>query len=502
MKHTYDIIIIGAGIIGTATAKFLSEYHLDVLVVDAAADVACGATKANSGILHAGYDCVPGTLKAKLNIEGISMYRTLVQQLEIPHTWNGSLVIAPIQDTHMETSPPQAVKNTHNQLHALYERGLKNGVPDMALLSAEEAMQLEPNLNKHISGALWAKTAGIISPYEAAIAFAENAAAHDVAFSLETFVSNISYADACLHNITGMTHHKSDLEKIYCIATSKGNFYTPMIINASGINSGNLNNMINETQETILAQRGEYYLLDNTQKNLVTRTIFQCPTNLGKGVLVAPTVDHNVLLGPTAIWTDDAHNASTTTEGLSEVLTKAAMTLKNTPIRDRITAFSGIRAKHKSEDFIINEPQPGFINALGIDSPGLSSAPAIGKRLADMALAHFQPKRKIHFQPYRAAIRRLHNLAFEEQSEIVAQNPAYGNIICRCETVSEAEIIDAIHRNPGAYNLDALKRRTRAQGGRCQGGFCTTKLMEILAREQNMCESDVTKNGQGTQLVT
>ena len=473
MSINADVIIIGAGIIGCATARFLSRYQLKTIVLERGADISVGATKANSGILHAGYDCQPGTRKASLNVDGLAMYKILAKELDIPCRINGSLVVS------FEDSGEKS-----RELTRLYERGQQNGVMDLELISGEAARKIEPNLNPSVTGALLSKDAGIISPYEAAIAFAENAAENGVEFLTETPVTNITPSAEC-----------------YIIHTPKGDFHTKIIINASGIESGSIHNMANAEKETILPQRGEYYLLDNTQRDLVSRTIFQMPTHLGKGVLIAPTIDHNILLGPTGDFIDAGSNTETTPGGLAETLKKANLSLKQVPIRDRITNFAGVRAKHHSSDFLLEETRPGFISALGIDSPGLTAAPAIAKTIAEMALARLQPKENPNFNPRRKEIQRFRDLSPEKQAEYITKNPAYGRVVCRCETITEAEIIEAIRRPIGAKNLDALKRRTRAQMGRCQGGFCTMRLIEILSDELGILETCITKNGTGSEVA-
>jgi len=468
----YDIIIIGGGIIGTATARELSRYQLKILLIEREADIGVGATKANSGILHAGYDCHPGTQKAALNVQGLAMYTKLCKELDIPHRINGSLVIS------TDADGPAKLK-------ALYERGQVNGVAEMELMSPEETLALEPNLNPGITGALRAKTAGIISPYEAAIAFAENAAENGVEFLLETAVTAI----------------EPDKNGGFTVWVNLHNpLKTKVIINAAGIESAAIHNYVSPRKEAIIPQRGQYYLLDNTQRDLVQHTIFQLPTHLGKGVLVVPTVDHNILIGPTAEPPEGPTSTQTTAQGLQEVLGKAKTILKSVPIHDRITAFAGIRAKHDSKDFIINEETPGFINAIGIDSPGLTAAPAIAKKIATMATARLQPAMSPHFRPERIGIQKFCELPKSQQADLIKQNPAYGRVVCRCETITEAEIVDAIRRPVGAKNLEAIKRRTRAQMGRCQGGFCLTKLVELLSRELGVAETAVTYNGVGSEV--
>jgi len=467
-----NVVIIGGGIIGCAVARFLSEYQLNITVLERGADVSVGATKANSGILHSGYDCKPGTVKADMNVKGLAMYPRLAQELDIPYRMNGSMVIS--------------MDATTDKLQALYENGIANGVTGMEILTGQEAKKIEPNLNHLVTSALRAKNAGIISPYEAAIAFAENAAENGAKFILDTTVTGIKPSN------DGFIVH-----------TTSGDFSASVVINAAGVESGNIYNMVDvhSKKESILPQRGQYYLLDNTQRELVSHTIFQLPTRLGKGVLIAPTVDYNVLIGPTAEDIDDLSDTSTTVEGLAETLEKAKYSLESVPVKDRITNFAGIRAKHESQDFIINESIPGFINALGIDSPGLTSAPAIASRIAEMALARLEPKKNASFNPRRLGIKRFRELNKQEQSDLIRQNPAYGRIVCRCETITEAEILEAIRRPIGARNLDAIKRRTRAQMGRCQGGFCSVRLIELLSQELNIDETAVTKNGAGSEVV-
>jgi len=454
MSKHYDSIIIGAGIVGCAAARALSRYRLNILVLEAQDDISCGATKANSGIVHAGYDCHPGTLKAKLNVEGASMFPALAKELDFPYKANGSMVLC-------------FNEKGHPDLMELYERGKINKVPDIKLLNAEEAYKIEPNLAPGLHSALWAKGAGIISPYETAIAFAENAAENGVEFLLEAAVTEIKKED------------------VFKVESAKGTFTADTIINAAGVNSADF-----DKNEAIIAQRGQYYLLDNAYKGFVNCTLFPLPSRLGKGVLIAPTVDGNILVGPNAEEIPDPHDTQTTRDGLDEILQKAQQTVANLPIQGRITSFSGIRAKHKSQDFVINEPIPGFINAMGIDSPGLSAAPAIGEMLADMVTKKLKPQ-KANFLNTRTGITRFATASFSEQEALIRGDSNYGHVVCRCETVTEAEILAAIHRPLGARNLPALKRRVRAQMGRCQGGFCSLKLAEILSRELHISEESV-----------
>jgi len=480
----YDIIIIGGGIIGTVTARELSKYALKILLIECGTDIAIGATKANSGILHAGYDCIPGTLKARLNVKGSIMYPGLCNELDIPYRTNGSLVIATNQ-------------NDQARLQILYKQGLENGVASMEILSSNDVYALEPNLSSNITGALRAKTAGIISPYEAGIAFGESAAINGVEFLLETKVKNIKADGKNGYVLQAISQNNRHCKS----AKNEKTFRSRIIINAAGVSSADINNHISPLKEEIVPWRGQYYILDNTQKNLVNHTIFQLPTNLGKGVLVVPTIDHNILLGPTAEAPENPHATATTAESLHDILVKTKQILKTVPIHDRITTYAGIRAKHSSKDFVLEEATPGFINAIGIDSPGLTAAPAIAEYITEMATKRLQPALNPNFNPVRIGITSFRELSQADQVAAIKGNQAYGRVICRCETITEAEILDAIHRPIGAKNLDAIKRRTRAQMGRCQGGFCKLRIVELLSQELGIPLTDVTKDGVGSEIM-
>ena len=456
----YDTIIIGAGITGCAAARSLCRFKLNILILEAEDDISSGATKANSGIVHAGYDCHPGTLKAKLNVAGAAMFPKIAEELRFPFKVNGSLVLC-------------FDKNEHENLVELYNRGVTNGVPDLHLLTADEAYKIEPALADGLYSALWAKTAAIVSPYEAAIAMAENAASNGVEFLFNAGVTNIT-AD---NNFT--------------VTSKAGVFTAETVINAAGVCSDIINNHISEKKEKLQPQRGEYFLLDNAYGGYIKNTLFPLPGPLGKGVLVAPTADGNIIVGPNAEDINDGFDTQTTAAGLAEVSGKANMCVKGLPLNGSITNFAGIRAKHGSKDFIINEPVPGFFNALGIDSPGLSAAPAIGEILCGMVTEKLKPKENTNYNPIRGEAMRFSELPFEKQAALIKENPQYGNVVCRCETVTEAEVVSAIRRPLGARTLSALKRRTRCQMGRCQGGFCSLKLGEILSRELGKAEETV-----------
>ncbi|MCL1989116.1 MAG: NAD(P)/FAD-dependent oxidoreductase [Firmicutes bacterium] len=470
VSENYDTIIIGGGIVGCAAAWALSQYNLRVLLLESNNDITCGATKANSGIVHAGYDCVPGTLKAKLNAEGAKMFPMLAKQLDFPLKVNGSMVLC-------------FDKAEHSHIEELYDRSVKNGIPEVEIISAEQAYQLEPNIADGLYSALLAKTAAVISPWEAAIAFAENAATNGVQFLIETKVTNIT-AD------NGLFEVFADNQK----------FIAKTLINAAGTSSAYIRNFLAKDKsdyEEIIPQRGQYFLLDNAHKNFVKHTLFQLPDNSGKGVLVAPTADGNIIVGPNSeniskeVDFTTAEDVKTTKAGLADVLEKIAISVKGLPINGNITTFAGVRAKHSSKDFVIDEPFPGFVNALGIDSPGLSAAPAIALMLTKLITKKLHPTKKADYVATRRAIQRFGELSFAEKQALIAENLKYGHVVCRCETVTEADIIDAIRRPVGARNLDAIKRRTRSQAGRCQGGFCSLKLTDILQNELGLSEEKI-----------
>ncbi len=470
----YDIAIIGAGVIGALTARELSRFKLRTVLLEAENDVAMGATKANSGIVHAGFDALPGTLKAKFNLKGTAMMPQYCKELNVPFINNGSLVVA-FSEAELDT------------LRELYERGIKNDVPGMEILSREELFALEPNIAEEACGALLAKSAGIVCPYELTIAAAENAVTNGVEFIRNCAVTSIDYAD-----------------DIFSLGTTQGEIKTKYVINAAGTHSDQIANMIGDRSFTITARAGEYFILDKAVGNLVSHTIFQCPTELGKGVLVSPTVDGNLLIGPTATESSDRDNTATTLSGLNNVKVLAAKSCKLVSARSAITSFAGLRAHADNNDFIIgpSDVNPHFINAAGIESPGLSSAPAIAKYLAYLISVDIpNVAANESFSPYREDVFRFRHATDEEKAEAIRKNPAYGRIVCRCETITEGEIIDAIRAPAGARDVDGVKRRTRAGMGRCQGGFCGSKVVELLARELGVAVNDITKFGHGSNIL-
>lgn len=462
-----DVIIIGAGVSGCAVARELSRYELDICVLEKESDVCEGTSKANSGIVHGGFDAKPGTLKAKLNVLGNQMMDEMAEKLDFPFRRNGAMVVC-------QSKEEMAV------LEELMERGKKNGVEGMEMLSRSQALLLEPNLADTVYAAIHIPSSGIVCPFEMNLAYAENAVQNGVQFHLETEVKQIE-----------------KMENGFRVLTDKGMFETRFLINAAGVYADIFHNMVSREKIHITPRRGEYCLLDKNAGNLVERTIFQIPTPKGKGVLVTPTVHGNLLIGPTAADITDKEGTETTSDGLEEVMKKCTKSVKNIPKWQIITSFAGLRAHEDDGDFIIQEVKDakGFIDVAGIESPGLSSVPAIGVYVRDIMTGLTELHEKKEFCEHRKRITRISELSREEQNGLIQENPAYGQIVCRCEGVTMGEILDAIHRPLGATTLDGIKRRTRAGMGRCQAGFCTPKNMELLAEELHLELKDIRKTG-------
>ena len=467
----YDVIIIGAGVTGTAVARELSRYQTDICVLEREEDVCCGTSKANSAIIHAGYDAEPGTLKAKLNVRGNQMIEELAKDLDFPFRRNGSLVLC-------------LDEKDYPDLQKLYEKGKTNGVKNLRILNREEVLEMEPNVSERVFAALYAPTGGIVCPFHMTIAFAENAYLNGVEFRFNTEVKKISRKD-----------------ESWEIETTQGLFEARCIINAAGVYADRFHNMVSENKIHITPRKGEYCLLDKSAGKHVGHTIFSLPGKFGKGVLVTPTVHGNLLIGPTATDIENKEGINTTREGLTQVLTKSADSVRDIPTRQIITSFAGLRAHEDGDDFIIGEAVKDFIDCAGIESPGLSSAPAIGEMVAGILKEKYDMKEKENFISTRKGIASLNTMTLEERNAYIRQNPAYGNIICRCEMVSEGEIIDAIRRPLGAKSLDGVKRRTRAGMGRCQAGFCSPRTMEILSRELGIPMEQITKSGGRSRII-
>lgn len=465
--------IIGAGVSGAACARELSRYRLRICVVEKEEDVCCGTSKANSAIVHAGFDAECNSLMAKLNVEGNAMMDGAARELDFPFRRNGSLVVC----LREEEIP---------NLEELYERGVKNGVKDLRIINRKELEELEPNIADEAVAALYAPTGGIVCPFGMNIAFAENAACNGVEFKFDT-------------EVTGFERNGD----LWTVKTSQGDIETRYVVNAAGVYADQFHNMVSEKKLHITPRRGDYCLLDRSTEGFVTHTIFQLPGKYGKGVLVTPTVHGNTLVGPTAIDIEDREGTNTTQAGIDELIGKAGTTVKGLPIRQVITSFAGLRAHEDGHEFCIGELEDakGFIDCAGIESPGLTSAPAIGKMVAEIVKDLAGAEENPDFVAERKGILDPKALSNEERAKLIQENPAYGNIICRCEMITEGEIIDAINRPLGAKSLDGVKRRTRAGMGRCQAGFCSPRTIEILARERGVDPSEITKSGGNSKII-
>ena len=468
----YDVIVIGGGVVGCAIARELSRYRLKLCLLERAEDVCTGTSKANSAIVHAGFDAEPGSNKAIFNVRGSRMMEALCRDLDIPYDRCGSLVLS-----FDEADRPR--------LEALLQRGLENGVEGLEIVEGEALRAMEPNLSDEAVAALHAPTGAIICPFTLTYALAENAAANGVEFRFDTCVERIERAG-----------------NAFTVRTNNGTFESRIVINAAGVYADELHNQLCENKLRIVSRRGEYCLMDKTEGKLVSRTIFQLPSAMGKGVLVTPTAHGNLLVGPTAADQEDRDDTATTAEGLALATTAASRSVKGLPMNRVITAFAGLRA-HITEganDFVIGESAEGFFEAAGIESPGLTSAPAIGLYLAELVAKKLHAEANDDFIATRRGITPLRELSLEERRAIIEKDSAYGQIICRCEQISEGEIIEAIRR--GARSLDGVKRRVRAGMGRCQGGFCAPRVMEILARELGLASTELTKSGGESRLIT
>lgn len=469
-----DILIIGAGVTGTALARVLSRYEASVAVIDRAPDAAEGASKANSGIVHAGYDAEPGSLKAKLNVQGATMYQAVCEELGVPYSQPGALVVA-----FAESDRPTIEK--------LYAQGIANGVPGVRIIEHDEIMAMEPNTNPACVCALDVPTSGLVSPYELTFAQADHAAVNGTKFIFNAEVISIAMAE------DGLWHVK----------TADAEYTCKTVVNAAGAGSATLHNMICDEKIQIIHRRGQYYLLDHPAVAPFTRTMFQCPTKMGKGVLVSPTVHGNVLLGPSAEDIEDGLDTRTTADVLAGVLATCRLTWPGVNTRGAITNFSGIRAHEAKGDFVIGAipGAEGAYDAAGIESPGLSSAPAIGEMLGNQIAADMGLAKKETIVPAPKRMKPFNAMTSEERAQAIAENPLNGRIICRCEVVTEAEIREAIRRPVGATSIDGVKRRTRAGMGRCQGGFCSPRVTEILAEELGIPMTEVTKMGGESKLL-
>ena len=468
----FDVVVIGGGVIGGTILRELTKYCLNVCLVEKESDVCMGQSKANSGIVHAGYDAMPGTLKAKFNVLGSRMMREYARELGVKYINNGSIVVAFSQEDE-------------DTLHTLKARGEANGVEGLEIISRDRLREIEPNISDEAIGALYARTGGIICPYGLTIAAIGNAMDNGAKLCTDFEVVNIE-KNSC-----------------FILTSSDGRTLSAKcVINCAGLGSGKIASLIGDDLG-VSGRKGEYILLDRESGDFVSHTLFFTPTKMGKGILVTQTVDHNILLGPTSEEVNDG-NTDTSREGLNFVIHKVNKMCKNPPLFNTITSFCGVRAYSDRHDFVIEESEQasGFIHCLGIESPGLTSAPAIAKYVVEELVSkHFDLVKNNSFDGHRDGELFFNQLSIEEQNEIIARDPSYGKIVCRCEQITEGEIVRAISTNPPARNIDAVKRRTRAGMGRCQGGFCQPYVAQLIAREYSIPFEQVSKNGIGSEIV-
>lgn len=465
----YDVAIIGAGVIGCSIARVLAEYDIKLAVLEKNIDVAMGATGANSGILHAGHDCETGTLMAKLNIEGNIMFDQICQELDVPINRCGSLVLA-------------FNKEDLEQLEILKTRGINNGLKQIEIIDTNKLYELEPNINKDAIAALWTPTAGIINPYEFNVALMEISQSNGAEYFFEFSVNDIKTINDNNHQYFEIMSSSGQLIK------------AKKIINCAGVFADKIAKMAGDNSFSILPRRGEYIIFDRPTP--VNRPVFQVPTKLGKGVLVSPTVDGNFFIGPSAENIQDKYDKSVTTEGIIAIKAAASKTMKDLPYNRQISSFSGIRAIPSTGDFILGKScVPEFYNAAGICSPGLTSAPAVAKYICSL----FNYKKKKTYLTKRKRIINFKSATNHEKIELIKKDKRYSNVVCRCEIITEAEIVEAVRR--GAKTVDGVKRRTRATMGRCQGSFCTPKILEIMSRELKVNMEDITKFGGNSYII-
>ena len=469
----YDVIIIGGGVCGAATAMYLSKYDISCCLLEKENDIAVGTTKANSGIVHAGYDPEPETLMARLNVRGNELTEEFCKKMNVPYSKCGSMVVS--FDSKDE-----------EHLRKLYERGIINGVRGMEILSKEELLEREPNLSDEVTGALFAPSGAVVNPWRLCIAMCETAAENGVEFFVGCPVTAIE-----------------KFPTYFKVTAGGKEFEGKYIVNAAGLYADKVAEMVGAKDFEVYPSKGQYYLLDKTSNWLVNSVIFQCPTEKGKGVLVSPTADGNIIVGPNAESGNLRDDVSTTREGLDFVAEQANKTTSKINYRENIRSFAGLRANTDKKDFIIGESPlvRHFINVAGIKSPGLSSAIAIGEYLVDVlgdcGLIMY-PKQEWNYAKPQICFAELSN---EEKAELCKKNPKFGNIICRCNMVTEGEILEALNYNIKPRTLDAIKRRTGSGMGRCQGGFCGEKIHEILCKYYGLDPRDILWDKETSYIV-
>lgn len=470
----YDIAVIGAGITGSAIARELSKYNINVIVIEKGVEVCQGTTKANSAIVHGGFDAKEGSLKAKLNVRGNELYPKLCDDLSVEFKQIGSLVLA-------------FNENEKKHIESLYKRGITNNSKGLKLLTKEEVISIEPNVNKNVVGALLCESAGIVCPFNLNIALMENAINNGVELKLQSEVLDIKKED-----------------DIFNIKTSKGIIKSKYVINAAGVYADKINNMVGGNEYYITARKGEYKILDKSEGKIANHVLFQCPSEKGKGVLVTQTVHGNLMVGPNANEVEDKEDITTSKYGIQEIVEASKKTIENINFRKTITSFAGLRATSSTGDFCIfaSDISKNFINVGGIESPGLASAPAVAEYVLEILKEEgLELKTKGDFNPIREKHKAFSQMNTKEKNELIKKDERYKKIICRCESVTEGEIVDAINRPCGARTVDGVKRRVRPGMGICQGGFCGPRVIEILSRELNVPVEEILKDYENSNVV-
>ncbi|SFD34768.1 NAD(P)/FAD-dependent oxidoreductase [Clostridium uliginosum] len=469
----YDVAIIGAGVIGASIFRELTKYNLKVAVLEKEKDVSMGTSKANSAIVHAGYDPKEGTLMAKFNVKGNEMYEDLCKELSVPFKRNGSLVVAH-SDEDMKT------------VEELCANGTKIGVKGLRVIGKKELLEMEPNLTDEVHGALYAPTGGIVGPFEYTIALCENGVTNGGEIKLKKEVVSIKKDD------------------VFTIETADGEIIkAKYVVNAAGLYADKIHNLICKESFKITPRSGEYFVMDKSQGAIVSHTIFPCPSKLGKGILVSPTVHGNLIIGPDAIDMEDKEDLGTIGEGLDAIREASMHTTTKINFRESIRNFAGLRATPSTGDFIVeeNDEVKGFVDAAGMKSPGLSSAPAVAEAVVEILdKAGLELNKKDNFIAKREQIHFM-ELPAEEKAALIKKNPQYGRMVCRCESITEGEIVGAIKRSFGTLSLDGVKRRCRPGMGRCQGGFCGPRVQEIIAREYNVKPEDIVQEKDGSYIL-
>lgn len=471
-----EVVIIGAGAVGCAIARELSKYEVSVTVVDKRDDIGGDASKSNSAIIHTGYDASPGTLESRLVVAANPMYDQLTKELEVPFKRIGAIL-------------PAFTEEQFAKLPAIKEKAFQNHVYDVEFLSREEILKKEPNLSPEVKGGLYIPRESIIDPFILVQALAENAYENGVKFLLNTEVTGIRTEDG----------------KIKSVETTAGVIGTKYVINAAALHCDDIAAMVGKADYKVVARRGQFYILDKNTSCKVNHIVLPIPTKVTKGKLMTPTIHGNMLVGPTAEDLEDKVNISTTKEGLSSIQADVSKMIPGVNLKDTITQYSGLRPNRQPEGLHVDtyEDLEGYVNLSGVRSTGLTLSVAMGKYVVEcMKQCGFELKLKADYLAHRKGIPCFREMSQEERKEIIKKNPLYGNIVCRCETVTEGEIVEAIQRPLGAKTMDAVKRRVRAGMGRCQGGFCGPKVIEILAREWNMLPEEVEKNLHGSYMLT